>query len=144
MSTSANDKKPAKTRQYICESMAKQIILEMKRGPDNADELNDVDVATVQSVTNAFVSLVVRRTVDGETTTINNFATFSRKLCRQRTRQNPQNNAPIVVPEHYKLMVDTKPAFKEKLRKSKTSDAELDMSEYKITEMKAYDDDEFS
>ena len=142
MSTSGSDKKPAKIRQYICESMAKQIILEMKRGPNNA-ELNDVDVATVQSVTNAFVSLVVRRTVDGETTTINNFATFSRKLCRQRVRQNPQNNAPIVVPEHYKLMVDVKPAFKEKLRKSKTSD-ELGMSESKVTEMNAYDDEEFS
>jgi nucleoid DNA-binding protein len=98
-------------RNYVSEALAKEVLNKMH--DSNGSPLPHV--RDVQSILEAFVHLLVQRTMDGETTTVTNFATFSRRYVKERMHTNPQNKDPVPKPEHYKMHVDVKPALKEKL-----------------------------
>lgn len=97
-------------RNYISEALAGEVLTLLKEKHDNPP-----NVATVQAVLETFITMIVDRTIAGESTTITNFATFHRKYVKFRMHNNPKTRDPAPKSEHYKMHVESKPALKDKL-----------------------------
>ena len=95
-------------RNYISEALAKEVLTKL-----TVDPMPHVRV--VQATLETFVNLLVDKTIHGESTTITNFATFSRRYVKDRMHKNPQTNEPAPKAAHYKMHVEVKPALKDKL-----------------------------
>ena len=96
----------------MSEALAKEVLNKMQ---ETAKLEHPPHNREVQLILEAFINLLVQRTVQGETTTITNFASFSRKFVDYRMHKNPQTNEPVPKPAHYKMQVEIKPALKDKL-----------------------------
>lgn len=99
-------------RNYISEALAKEVLTLLKNSVDPHPHYT-----TVQVILETFINMLVDRTVSGQSTTITNFATFSRRYVKDRMHKNPQTNEPAPKSEHYKMHVEVKPALKDKLEK---------------------------
>lgn len=98
------------TRNYVSEAMAKRVLEHARTS--HADVVGDATARQTQCILECFLQQIVKEALAGNTTTIANFATFSRALVNEHTYKNPQTNEPIVKPAHYKMQVRIMPAMK--------------------------------
>ncbi len=102
---------------YISEALSKEVLASLHA----SSTIDDYPSAKqVQASLEAFINFLINKTVSGESTTITNFATFSRVVVAARDHKNPQDKAgtgpPVRVATHYKMRVEIKPKLRAKMR----------------------------
>ncbi len=112
--TVATEPAAASTKGYISETFAKKVFESLPEG-----DRSTVNKKSVHAVLDAFVRLIVRDTMNGETTTITNFVSFKRVMLKAQEFRKPTNGkgeaadaATVHKPERFKMAVTVMPAMK--------------------------------
>ena len=103
-------------RNYISVALAEEVLASL-HGSATIDDYPSAK--QVQASLEAFINYLINKTMIGESTTITNFATFSRVVVAARDHKNPQDKLktgpPVHVGRHYKMRVEIKPKLRSKM-----------------------------
>ena len=97
-------------KNYVSNPLAKKVLEYVRETGTNASA-SEMTIVQTQAVLDAFVRVIIRDTMAGETTTISNFISFDRVFEKERVYTVP-NKDPVTKPAHYKMKVGVKPAVK--------------------------------
>jgi hypothetical protein len=97
-------------KNYVSSPLSKKVLEYLREAGTNASA-SEMTITQTQVILDAFIRVIIRDTMAGESTLISNFISFDRTLEKERVYMVPNKDA-VTKPAHYKLKVGIKPAIK--------------------------------